>query len=125
MNGRGLFDKAMILLGYASAEGISGEKDILPKALVSINSIYAELYGAFVQKKGDEDSFVPLANINDNLNLPPYVANDIAPWGVAMLLAQSENDADNQALFANLYNQKKVRGKKFGRVKNAMPHVWG
>ena len=125
MNGMSLFEKAMEMLGYTSAEGISGEKDILPKALVSINSIYAELYGAFVQKKGDEDSFVPLANINDNLNLPPYVANDIAPWGVAMLLAQSENDADNQALFANLYNQKKVRGKKFGRVKNAMPHVWG
>ena len=39
MNGMSLFEKAMEMLGYTSAEGISGEKDILPKALVSINSI--------------------------------------------------------------------------------------
>ena len=125
MNGMSLFEKAMEMLGYTSAEGISGRDDMLKRVLTLINNVYAELYYAFVQKQGEKDGFVPLANINDNLNLPPYVANDIAPWGVAMLLAQSENDADNQALFANLYNQKKVRGKKFGRVKNAMPHVWG
>ena len=125
MNGRSLFDKAMIMLGYTSAEGLSGEEDMLKKALVIINNVYAELYTAFVQKQGDEDGFVPLANINDTLNLPPIVANDIAPYGVAMFLAQSEGDADSQALYANLYNQKKTRGRKIGRITDNLPHVWG
>lgn len=125
MNGRSLFDKAMIMLGYTSAEGLSGEEDMLKKALVIINNVYAELYTAFVQKQGDEDGFVPLANINDTLNLPPRVANDIAPYGVAMWLAQSEGDADSQTLYANLYNQKKVCGKKFDKITDKMPHIWG
>lgn len=125
MNGRSLFDKAMIELGYASAEGISGEEDMLPKALTLINNVYAELHYAFVQKKGDNDSFVPLANINDELNLPPFVLNDIAHYGVAMWLAQSEGDADNQALFASLYNQKKMRGARIKKMPSGMPHVWG
>ncbi len=125
MNGMSLFNKAMEMLGYASAEGISGRDDMLKKALTLINNVYAELYYAFVWKAGDKDSFVPLANINDSLNLPTVVLNDIAPYGVAMYLAQSESDADNQSLYANIYNQKKIRGKSFGRVKNAMPHVWG
>lgn len=125
MNGMSLFDKAMEMLGYASAEGISGRDDILRKALTLINNVYAELYYAFVQRQGDEDSFVPLVNINDTLNLPTVVLNDIAPYGVAMYLAQSEGDADNQALYASIYNQKKVRGKRVKKIKDRMPHVWG
>ena len=125
MNGMSLFDKAMEMLGYASAEGISGRDDMLKKALTLINNVYAELYYAFVQRPGDEDNFVPLANINDSLNLPTVVLNDIAPYGVAMYLAQSEGDADSQSLYASIYNQKKVRGKKIERIKDKAPHVWG
>ena len=125
MNGMSLFEKAMEMLGYASAEGISGREDILKKALTIINNVYAELHYAFVQQQGDEDSFVPLANINDTLNLPTIVLGDIAPYGVAMYLAQSEGDADNQSLYANIYNQKKVRGKRIGRIKDRQPHIWG
>lgn len=125
MNGMSLFDKAMEMLGYASAEGISGRDDMLKKALTLINNVYAELHYAFVQRPGDEDNFVPLANINDSLNLPTIVLNDIAPYGVAMYLAQSEDDADNQSLYASIYNQKKVRGKKIERIKDKAPHVWG
>lgn len=125
MNAMSLFEKAMEMLGYTSAEGISGREDMLKKALTLINNVYAELYYAFQQKSGDEDSFVPIVNINDSLNLPTAVLNDIAPYGVAMYLAQSEGDADNQSLYANIYNQKKVRGKTVGKIKDRLPHVWG
>ena len=125
MNAMSLFEKAMEMLGYTSAEGISGREDMLKKALTLINNVYVELYYAFVQKAGDEDSFVPLANINDSLNLPTVVLNNIAPYGVAMYLAQSEGDADSQALYANIYNQKKVRGKRIGKIKDRLPRVWG
>lgn len=125
MNAMSLFEKAMEMLGYTSAEGISGREDMLKKALTLINNVYVELYYAFQQKAGEDDNFVPIVNINDSLNLPTAVLNDIAPYGVAMYLAQSEGDADNQSLYANIYNQKKVRGKRVGRIKDRLPHTWG
>lgn len=122
MNARALFDEAMTMLGYVNAEGLSGEEDMLKKSLVIINKIYFELYRAFVNKKGD--GFIPLGNINDEVNLPQVVLRDIAPYGVAMFLAQSEGDADSQALYANLYNQKKISG-SVGKITDRLPHVWG
>lgn len=125
MNGMSLFNRAMEMLGYASEEGISGRDDMLKKALTLVNNVYAELYYAFVGGHGKEDNFVSLANINDTLNLPKYVLTDIAPYGVAMYLAQSESDADNQSLYASIYNQKKLRGKSVGRITDRLPNVWG
>ena len=122
MNARELFDEAMIMLGYASAEGLSGEDDMLKKSLVLINKVYFELYRAFVNNKGED--FIPLSNINCEVRLPEFVLRDIAPYGVAMYLAQSESDADSQALYANLYNQKKVSG-SVGKITDRLPHVWG
>lgn len=125
MKGLALFEQAMEMLGYTSADGISGRDDMIKKALTLINRVYSELYYAFVYLPGGEDEFKPLTDINQEINLPKVVLVDIAPYGLAMFLAQSEGDADSQALYANLYNQKKTRGKKIGRIKDKMPHVWG
>lgn len=119
------FNKAMEMLGYASAEGISGREDMLKKALTLINCVYAELYYAFIYTPGGEDKFTPLKSIGEKIELPDYVLNDIAPYGLAMYLAQSESDADNQNLYAAIYNQKKIRGKSISKVKDCAPHVWG
>ena len=124
MTGMALFDRAMELLGYTSADGISGKEDMLKRGLTLINQVYAELYYAFVQVPGAEDEFKPLGNILDEIKLPHYVLTDIAPYGLAMYLAQSESDADNQSLYANIYNQKKVRGKKVGTIKDRLPYVY-
>lgn len=124
MTGMNLFDKAMELLGYTSADGISGKEDMLKRAITLINQVYAELYYAFVQVPGEKDEFEPLANILDVVNLPKNVLTDIAPYGLAMYLAQSESDADNQSLYANIYNQKKVRGKKVTVIKDRLPHIF-
>lgn len=124
MTGMNLFDKAMELLGYTSADGISGKEDMLKRGLTLINLVYAELYYAFVQVPGAEDEFKPLGNILDEIKLPHYVLTDIAPYGLAMFLAQSESDADSQTLYANIYNQKKIRGKKVTVIKDHLPHTF-
>lgn len=125
MTGMELFDQAMEMLGYANAEEISGKSDLLKKGLTLLNRVYAELHYGFVAKPGDEDTFRPLSNIREELHLPTFVLQDVAPYGLAMYLAQSESDADNQSLYATIYNQKKMRGKSVGRITDRLPHVWG
>ncbi len=125
MTGMELFDQAMEMLGYANAEEISGKSDLIKKGLTLLNRVYAELHYAFVSKPGEEDTFRPLANISQEICLPDYVLQDVAPYGLAMYLAQSESDADNQSLYATIYNQKKTRGKSVGRVADRLPHIWG
>lgn len=125
MTGMELFDKAMELLGYTSAEGLSGKEDMLKRGLTLVNLVYSELYYAFVYIPGGEDNFKPLALITDKIVLPDRVLNDVAPYGMAMYLAQSESDADNQTLYANIYNQKKVCGKSVKTITDRLPHVWG
>lgn len=124
MTGMNIFDRAMELLGYTSADGISGKEDMLKRALTLINQVYSELYYAFVYVPGADDEFKPLANILHEIKLPHNVLMDIAPYGLAMYLAQSESDADNQSLYANIYNQKKVRGKKVGFITDRLPHTF-
>jgi hypothetical protein len=47
------------------------------------------------------------------------------PYGVAMLLAQSENDGDSQVLFQSIYNQKRMSATTFGKVKDVLPRGEG
>lgn len=121
MTGLNLFDKAMEMLGYVNEEGLSGKDEMLKKALTLINNVYAELY--YVWNNANEKPFTPLKTINDELDLPDIVLHDIAPYGVAMYLAQSESDADNQSLYASIYNQKKTRVIKISS-KHKLPHIW-
>lgn len=121
MTGLNLFEKAMEMLGYVNSDGISGRNEMIKKALTLINNVYAELYYAWEDWRNKP--FEPLKNINESLNLPQIVLDDIAPYGVAMYLAQSESDADNQSLYAAIYNQKKTRVKRVTTQK--IPKIWG
>lgn len=124
VTGMALFDKAMAMLGYASSEGLNGKEDMLKKSLTFINLIYAELYYPLKCVLGDNE-FQPLTAIGQEIKLPKIILDDVAPYGLAMYLAQSESDADNQSLFASLYNQKRARSLYTGRVCDKLPHVWG
>lgn len=105
MTGRGLYNKACEMLGYNNAEEISGNDVMLKRALTLANMVYSDLWQGF--KKGED--FKPLTVLTDKLDLPNKVLQDIAPYGMAMFLAQSESDADNQGLYGSIYNQKKTR----------------
>ncbi len=52
-------------------------------------------------------TFEELGTLTDEPKLPPRAADDVMPYGVAMLMAQTIGDADHQGLFASLYNKKR------------------
>ena len=124
MTGMNLFDKAMEMLGYASADGISGKDDMLKKALTLINLVYADLWFAFEADQGKEP-FKPLNLIGDEIVLPERILHDVAPYGLAMFLAQSESDADNQQLYAALYNRKRKGYNRVETVIDRLPGIGG
>lgn len=120
-----MFEKAMTMCGYTTADGVNGREDMLKKALTVINLVYADLYNAFVAIPGKDEEFSELESIHDQIELPGRILSDIMPYGVAMYLAQSESDADNQNLFAALYNRKRVGLVRVEKVKDTLPGVWG
>jgi hypothetical protein len=52
--------------------------------------------------------FTPHTSLDDTLTISETSENDIAPYGLAMWLALSNKDAENQAIFSMLYNQKRL-----------------
>lgn len=124
MTGMNLFDKAMEMLGYASADGISGKDDMLKKALTLINLVYADLWFAF-EADPKKEPFKPLNRIGDEIALPERILHDVAPYGLAMFLAQSESDADNQQLYAALYNRKRKGYNRVETVIDRLPGIGG
>lgn len=120
-----MFDKAMVMCGYATAEGVNGRDDLLRKAVTIINLVYADLYTALVATPGDNSEIPQVKNVRENIDLPANILIDVMPYGVAMHLAQNECDADNQNLFAALYNQKRSRYVRTEKIKDVLPCVWG
>lgn len=121
MTGQQMFDKAMTLLGYVGSHNeISGKNELLSRGLVFINQIYSDLH--YASYKTD---FIPLNNINGEINLPIRVLHDVMPYGVAMYLAQAEGDGDNQQMFSALYNQKRGSVKATStNIVDSLPNVW-
>lgn len=114
-----VFNIAMNLIGYNDINGeISGEAEIKKNALVKIQMIYQELFRA----EGRTETLPVLSSMNDELILNDDTIREIMPYGVAMLMAQSEGDGDNQSLMAALYNQKKAR---LTRMENGITDIFG
>ena len=115
-----MLEKVMQILGYSGANGEqSGKEELLNRGLMAINQIYSDL-----KYIGGGDDFAPLLDINDEINLPPRVLYDVMPYGVAMFLEASEGDGDNQQIFAELYNRKRISVKANGsNIIDTMPRV--
>lgn len=114
---REMYIKAMILLGYVKSDGeISGHQELQKQSVAAVNQIYTDLY--FALGKSD---FKPLDNSSQGIDLPERILNDVMPYGVAMLIAQSENDGDSQALYANIYNKKRASVRAENTVQDVMP----
>ncbi|WP_458452521.1 hypothetical protein, partial [Alistipes finegoldii] len=65
----------------------------------------------------------PLGNLSDELCLPERVRHEVMPYGVAMLMAQTIGDADNQSLMTALYNRKRALLTHLRRRKDVMPRA--
>lgn len=114
-------NRALQLLNYTDKNGrLDGSMyaDVTARVLPLVNQIYSDVwYGLY------DDGFEELGAITDEFHLPERVINDVMPWGVAMLLAQTIGDADNQSLMAGLYNCKRALLTHLRTRKDVLPYA--
>lgn len=111
MKGNDILRQALMLLNYTDHNGeidAANNAHLNKRSLPILNQIYADLW----EPRQAEAVFTPLNTLEDEPDLNAYTVYNILPYGVAMLLAQSEGDADNQTLYASLYNQRRPGAKR-------------
>lgn len=109
MTGNDIFKQAMVLLNYTDNNGnvnAGNNANLNKRALPIVNQIYADLSESAEPKI--------LTSLNEQIDLNRYALLNVMPYGVAMLLAQSDGDAENQTLYASLYNQRRASAFKNG-----------
>lgn len=124
MTGTVVFRQALSLLNYTDTHGdggVPGGAALYKRALAVLNQIVADLWYI-----GSDEPFVPLATLGDEIPLPLPTVLNVLPYGVAMLLAQIEGDADNQTLFAAQYDQRRSStAREGGRMLDRLPTCRG
>ncbi len=114
-------NRALQLLNYTDRNGRLDSAmyaDVTARVLPLINQIYSDVwYGLY------DEGFEELGAVTDAFQLPERVINDVMPYGVAMLMAQTIGDADNQSLMASLYNRKRTILTHARKRKDVMPHA--
>lgn len=114
-----ILNSALKLLGYTEANGNNElPQRILNRAVAVTNVIYAELW----RTEGKTD-FKPISSLADKINLTERVLNEIMPCGVAMMIAGSESDGDNQSFWAEIYNRKRTTMASISERINELPTV--
>ena len=114
-------NRALQLLNYTDGQGRLDAQmytDVTARVLPLINQIYSDVwYGLY------DEGFEELGAITDTLQLPERVVNEVMPYGVAMLMAQTLGDADNQSLMATYYNRKRASLTHPRTRKDVMPYA--
>ena len=114
-----IYDMALCELGYTDNMGYSNNDDLKQRAVQLINSIYSDLYYACGLK-----DFKPVCYMSDEITLPEKVLNDCMHYGVAMKLAQGENDGDSLLMKSALYNQKRAHCTHKAPIIDDFPMPW-
>ncbi len=118
MTGKSVLYQALSLLNYRNLEELSGQSEVLLNGMAAVNQIYADLHYAC-----SNQPWQPLSDLSEHLLLPDRAAADVMPYGVAMLLAQSQSDGDNQQLFAELYSRKRSSLSHSDQVADRLPRA--
>ena len=119
--GEQIKQRALELLNYTDQNGRVDNAlyaDIAARSLALVNQIYAELWYAL-----KPCGFEELPSLSETIGLPERVRNDCMAFGVAMLMAQSIGDADNQSMMADLYNQRRASLTHVYRRRDVMPRA--
>ncbi len=101
-NGQDVLEQALRLLNYTDVYS-EPDGELYQRGLSAVNQIYCDLWYT-----GNTKPFFALTTLQDPVLLPTRQLQDVMPFGVAMLLAMSEGDGDNQQLYATLYNRKRM-----------------
>lgn len=105
--GREVLYRALQLLGYTDGYGEvdpAQDAELMRRGITAITQILTDLRGIESPGWVLEETL----SMDSPLPLSLDAINDIMPYGVAMLLAQSEGEGDSQAMFATLYNRKRA-----------------
>lgn len=106
MTGLQAFKRALRLLGYTDSNGepdAAAAGELYKRGLAIVDQLCADLVGA---QTGTLPA--PLTSMNQPLPLSETAVRQVLPYGIAMLLAASRGDGDNQQLYAALYTQKRL-----------------
>ncbi len=120
MTGQEMVKKAAAILGYTDNGGnVQLSARITSRSLTLINLIYSDLWR--ICNDGD---FSPIGGLQEELALPERALNDVMPYGVAMMIAQSESDGDQQQFYSAIYNRKRASLSKTETVKDVLPRCY-
>lgn len=123
MTGQEVFRQALRLLGYTDTRGEPDSvqhTELYKRALPLLNQIVCDV--AVIET---DETAAPLTALSQPLPLSERAVREAAPYGLAMLLAASQGDGDQQAFFAALYDQKRNGLRRvFERRADVLPRGW-
>ncbi len=112
-----LLNDALKMLGYSDSDGNAElTQRLRNRAVVTVNLVYGDLWRIF-----NSESFKPIKSMDDEVALPEKALGDVFLYGLAMHIARSENDGDQQQFFTMLYNAKRAGLTQYDKVKNTVP----
>lgn len=113
-----LLNNALKILGYSDSDGnVELTTRIRNGAIVTVNLVYGDLW-----RMCNKDDFMPIKSLDEEIKLPPKAIGEVFLYGLAMHIARSENDGDQQQYFATLYNAKRAGMTQYTSVKNTIPY---
>ena len=114
MKAKELLNNALKMLGYSDSDGnVELTQRIRKQATLTLNLVYWDLWRIF-----NSGEFKGIRSLDDEIELPNVALGDVFLYGVAMHLARSENDGDQQQYYTMLYNAKRAGLTQYDRVKN-------
>ncbi|MBR6502288.1 MAG: hypothetical protein IKT42_02490 [Clostridia bacterium] len=117
MKAKELLNNTLKMLGYSDSDGnVELTSRIRNSAIVTINLVYGDLHR--VVGNGE---FEPIKSLEDEIKLPQKALGDVFAYGIAMHIARSENDGDQQQYYTMLYNARRAGLTGYGVVKNTWP----
>ncbi|MBQ3133700.1 MAG: hypothetical protein IJC17_05465 [Clostridia bacterium] len=105
MTGNELLRTVLMLMGYTDASGepdSEAARSVARNGLTAIRQIYAELAYAI------DETPQAIVTLSEPIALPRRLLDEVMPYGVAMLLAIGEGDANAEAAFSLIYNRKRT-----------------
>lgn len=122
--GNDVFRRAMSLLGYTGADGaVNGAQsaELFRRGLNIVNQVMADIWP--LERKELHISRFPTSTTI--FPLSQHAVESAILYGVAMFLAQSEGDGENQQFYSSLYQQKRNAVKRPPvRRGDVLPNVW-
>ena len=118
MKAKEILNNTLKMLGYSDSDGnVELTNRIRNGAVVTINLVYGDLHRAV-----GSGEFEGIKSLDEEIKLPQKALGDVFMYGIAMHIARSENDGDQQQYYTMLYNSRRAGLTGYGTVRNTWPY---